>query len=238
MNDALSSAPPTRVNVRLSPSGSEPDTLPIAVFDGWFSATDEPDSRMFVGASFTFVTLIVNCFSNVSPPLSVTRTRIEYALFDSKSNGSAVLSVVPLIVNDDVALAVAVGAAGVHLGEDDADPASARAQLGARAIVGVSCYDSLTRAGELAAAGADYLAFGAFFPSSSKATTRRATPALLREAAAFGKPRVAIGGITPDNAGPLIDSGVEFLAAISGVFGARDIAAAAARYATLFPAST
>ena len=71
----------------------------------------------------------------------------------------------PLIVNDDVALAVAVGAAGVHLGRDDDDVAAARAALGAGAIIGVSCYDSLERARAAAAAGADYVAFGAFFPS-------------------------------------------------------------------------
>lgn len=143
---------------------------------------------------------------------------------------------VPLIINDDVELACRSSATGVHLGEDDADIALARAALGADAIIGVSCYDSLQRASDAAAAGANYLAFGAFFPTSTKATTRRATPELLHDARAFGLPLVAIGGITPDNGGALIAAGANFLAAISGVFGARDIRAAAQQYQKLFDA--
>jgi thiamine-phosphate pyrophosphorylase len=141
---------------------------------------------------------------------------------------------VPLIINDDVALALASGAQGVHLGEGDAGIAAARSALGSSAIVGVSCYDSLQRAADAAAAGADYLAFGAFFPTSTKAVTRRATPALLRAANVHGLPLVAIGGITPENGGPLIHAGANFLAAISGVFGAADIRAVARRYAAIF----
>jgi thiamine-phosphate pyrophosphorylase len=142
---------------------------------------------------------------------------------------------VGLIVNDDVALARSVGAAGVHLGEDDADIAAARALLGPEAIIGVSCYDSLDRARSLAAAGADYVAFGAFYPSSTKPHARRATPALLSATATLGVPRVAIGGITPDNARPLIDAGADLVAVITAVFGARDVRAAAHRFQTLFP---
>lgn len=141
---------------------------------------------------------------------------------------------VPLIVNDDVELAQACGAGGIHLGEEDTDIASARAALGAHAIVGVSCYDSLQRAREAADAGVDYLAFGAFFPSPTKPGARRATPDLLRDARVLGLPLVAIGGITPENGKPLIAAGVDFIAAISGVFGATDIRAAAQNYAKLF----
>ncbi|MCE5231750.1 MAG: thiamine phosphate synthase [Mizugakiibacter sp.] len=141
---------------------------------------------------------------------------------------------VPLIVNDDIELAAAVGAAGVHLGEHDDDIAAARARLGADAIVGVSCYDSARRARQLAAAGADYLAFGAFFPSSTKPAARRAAPALLREARALGLPLVAIGGITPDNGGTLVEAGADYLAVIAAVFGAADVRAAARRFADLF----
>ncbi|WP_062537877.1 thiamine phosphate synthase [Mizugakiibacter sediminis] len=141
---------------------------------------------------------------------------------------------VPLIVNDDVALAAAAGAAGVHLGEEDAAIAEARARLGDGAIIGASCYDSLARARQLAAAGADYLAFGAFFPSGTKPGARRAAPALLREARALGLPLVAIGGITPDNGGPLIEAGADYLAVIAAVFGAADVRAAARRFADLF----
>lgn len=141
---------------------------------------------------------------------------------------------VPMIVNDDVALALAAGAAGVHLGEDDGDVAAARAVLGEDAIIGVSCYDSLERARELAAAGADYLAFGAFFPSPTKPHARRASFDLLRQSAALGVPRVAIGGITPDNGGSLIDAGADYLAVISAVFGDPDVRGAAERFAQLF----
>jgi len=137
---------------------------------------------------------------------------------------------VPLIVNDDVALAEAVGAAGVHLGEDDGDIAAARARLGDHAIVGASCYDEPARAGRAVAAGASYVAFGAFFPTLSKATTRRAAPALLADAAALGVPRVAIGGITPDNMGPLVAAGADLVAVIGGVFAAADPVAAARAY--------
>ena len=141
---------------------------------------------------------------------------------------------VPMIVNDDVALALAVGADGVHLGEEDGDLAAARAALGQDAIIGVSCYDSLERARQLARAGADYLAFGAFFPSPTKPHARRASPDLLRQSATLGLPRVAIGGITPENGGSLIDAGAEYLAVISAVFAAPDVQAAAARFSQLF----
>jgi thiamine-phosphate pyrophosphorylase len=141
---------------------------------------------------------------------------------------------VPLIINDDVELARAGGAAGVHLGEDDAGIAGARALLGAGAIIGISCYDSLQRAREAATTGADYLAFGAFFPSTTKPGARRAKPDLLRDARELGLPLVAIGGITAENGGSLIAAGADFLAVVSGVFGASDIRAAARRYKKLF----
>lgn len=134
---------------------------------------------------------------------------------------------VPLIVNDDAALARDIGAAGVHLGEDDGDIATARAVLGPGAIIGVSCYDRMDLAEQAVRAGADYVAFGAFFPSSSKQGTRQATTALLEAARALGVPSVAIGGITADNAGPLISAGADLLAVIAGVFCVPDPGAAA-----------
>ena len=140
----------------------------------------------------------------------------------------------PLIVNDDVELAATIGADGVHLGQDDGGIDAARTRLGPSAIIGVSCYDSLDRARQLAAAGADYLAFGAFFPSPTKPLARSAHTGLLRDAKALCLPLVAIGGITPDNAQPLIDAGADFVAAISGVFASADPCAAARRYANLF----
>lgn len=143
---------------------------------------------------------------------------------------------IPLIINDDVELALACSAAGVHLGEDDAAIADARAALGPASTIGVSCYDSLHRASDAATAGADYLAFGAFFATTTKAVSRRATPPLLHEAKRFGVPLVAIGGITSDNGRALVQAGADFLAAVSGVFGVPDIRAAARRYAGLFDA--
>ncbi|MDR2013980.1 MAG: thiamine phosphate synthase [Rhodanobacter sp.] len=139
-----------------------------------------------------------------------------------------------LIVNDDIELAASVCADGVHLGEDDASLTDARRRLGANAIIGVSCYDSLERARDFVTAGADYLAFGAFFVSSTKPRARHATLQLLRDARPLGIPLVAIGGITPGNARELIQAGADALAVISAVFGARDIHAAAREFSVLF----
>lgn len=141
---------------------------------------------------------------------------------------------VPLIINDDPLLAAEVGAAGVHLGEDDGDIAVARSIVGRDAIVGASCYDSIDLARAAVHEGADYVAFGAFFPTRSKATTRRAPPALLHAASALGVPMVAIGGITPDNATTLVRAGADLLAVISGVFDAGDPVEAVRAYLRCF----
>ena len=134
----------------------------------------------------------------------------------------------------DPQLAAQVDADGVHLGEHDGGIAAARAMLGPGRLIGASCYDSLQRARSAAAAGADYVAFGAFHPSPSKPGARRASPDLLRDSAGIGLPRVAIGGITPDNARPLVAAGAELIAVISGVFDAPDPVAAARAYLTCF----
>lgn len=141
---------------------------------------------------------------------------------------------VPLLINDDAALAAELGADGVHLGEHDGDIASARRLLGDDAIIGASCYDDIERARRLAAEGASYLAFGAFFPSPTKPNARRASLQLLRDSAHLGLPRVAIGGITTDNAPSLVDAGADLVAVISGVFDAPDPVAAARAYLSLF----
>jgi thiamine-phosphate pyrophosphorylase len=141
---------------------------------------------------------------------------------------------VPLIVNDDLALARDIGADGAHVGEHDGDARSARARLGPKAIIGVSCYDDFARARAAAEAGASYIAFGAFFPTSTKPNARRATLDLLREGVTLGLPQVAIGGIAPDNARSLVDAGADLLAVISGVFDAPDPAAAARAYRDCF----
>ena len=141
---------------------------------------------------------------------------------------------VPLIIDHDIALAQAVGADGVHLGRDDDDPTAVRAVLGEHAIVGVSCYGSLPRAQAAARAGASYVSFGAFFPSPTKPLAACVPTDLLRQSAALGVPRVAIGGITPDNGASLVEAGAEYLAAISAVFAAADVRTAAQRFADLY----
>ncbi|MGQ0619556.1 MAG: thiamine phosphate synthase [Panacagrimonas sp.] len=140
-----------------------------------------------------------------------------------------------LIVNDDVELAATVGADGVHLGEHDLPLIEARSRLGPAAIIGVSCADSLDRMRHASEGGADYLAFGAFFPSHTKPGARRASLGLLREARIqTSLPICAIGGITPDRAGLLIEAGADLIAAVEGVFGGGDIATHARAYAGLF----
>jgi thiamine-phosphate pyrophosphorylase len=134
---------------------------------------------------------------------------------------------VPLVLNDDWRLAADIGAEGAHLGEHDGDLPAARAALGPAAILGASCYDDLDRAGRAAAAGASYLAFGAFFASGTKPLARRAPLALLAQARQFGLPTVAIGGVTPDNARSLLGAGADFLAVLGAVFDAPDPVAAA-----------
>ncbi|MBB4131075.1 thiamine phosphate synthase [Xanthomonas sp. 3075] len=137
---------------------------------------------------------------------------------------------VPLIINDDAQLAAQVGAHGVHLGEDDGEVAAARALLGPQAIIGVSCYDEIARARAATAAGASYVAFGAFFPTTTKVTTRRATPALLQQAGKLGVPRVAIGGIAAAQVPELVAAGAELVAVVSGVYAAPDPLAAVQAY--------
>lgn len=141
---------------------------------------------------------------------------------------------VPLIVNDDVALAREIAADGVHLGAGDGDLAAARSVLGPEAILGASCYDDLQRARRACAAGASYLAFGACCPSSTKPDRPRAAPALFTAARALGLPLVAIGGLKPENAGVFLAAGADLIAAIAGLFDDPDPGAAAHRYLDLF----
>lgn len=141
---------------------------------------------------------------------------------------------IPLIINDDVELALAIGADGVHLGRDDAAIAAARARLGPEAIIGASCYNSLELARSAVAAGASYIAFGAVFASSTKPEAVSAPLSLFAEAASLGVPMVAIGGITVDNAAQVVSAGADMVAVISDLFGAPDIAGQASAFARLF----
>jgi thiamine-phosphate pyrophosphorylase len=146
-----------------------------------------------------------------------------------------------LIINDDVWLAVEIGADGAHLGRDDAPGgslAAARDALGPKRILGVSCYNELGRAEEAARAGADYVAFGSMFPSRTKPAAVRASLELLGEARRrFGLPVAAIGGITLDNAPQLIAAGADMLAVVSDLFDAMDIKTRAQAYQQLFAAA-
>lgn len=142
---------------------------------------------------------------------------------------------VAFIVNDDMALAKRVGADGVHLGQGDGDPREARALLGANAQIGVTCHDSRHLAMEAGEAGADYVAFGAFYPTATKETHHRPEPEILAWwSGLFELPCVAIGGITPANAPPLIEAGADFIAVCSAVWGdSRGPAAAVEEFAAV-----
>ena len=140
---------------------------------------------------------------------------------------------VPLIVNDDIELAARAYATGVHLGRDDADLASARAALGEDAVIGASAYNDVQRARRLRAAGADYLAFGSFFPSPTKPEAVCCDPGRLEQARTLDCPLVAIGGVTVENGAALVAAGADFLAVISGLFDAPDIRRRARKFQQL-----
>ena len=137
---------------------------------------------------------------------------------------------VAFIVNDDVALAKRLKADGVHLGQGDGDPKEARRLLGPDAQIGVTCHNSRHLAMDAGEAGADYVAFGAFFPTMTKAVEHRADPEILTWwQGLFELPCVAIGGITVDNAKTLVEAGADFLAVSGGVWAYRDGPGAAVR---------
>lgn len=140
----------------------------------------------------------------------------------------------PLIINDDAELAAAIGATGVHLGGDDADVQATRERYGNELLIGASCYNEMQRAERACKAGADYVAFGAMFPSSTKPQAVQASAELLTQARTLQVPVVAIGGITPDNGRAIVHAGADLLAAIDGLFGQRDVAAAVRAYQLCF----
>ena len=138
---------------------------------------------------------------------------------------------VAFIVNDSMALAKRIGADGVHLGQSDGDVREARALLGPSAQIGKTCHDSRHLAMEAGEAGADYVAFGAFYPTTTKPSHYRPEPSILSWwSAVFEIPCVAIGGITAENARPLVDAGADFLAVCQAVWGKEDTAAAVSAF--------
>lgn len=126
---------------------------------------------------------------------------------------------VAFIINDSVALAKRLGADGVHLGQGDGDPREARKILGPSVQIGVTCHDSRHLAMEAGEAGVDYVAFGAFYPTTTKETRHRPDPSILSWwTTLFELPCVAIGGITAENAAPLVKAGADFLAVSGAVW--------------------
>jgi thiamine-phosphate pyrophosphorylase len=139
------------------------------------------------------------------------------------------------IVNDSMSLAKRLGADGVHLGQKDGDVREARALLGPDAQIGKTCHDSRHFAMEAGEAGADYVAFGAFYPTTTKPSHYRPHPGILSWwSSLFEIPCVAIGGITPDNARPLIDAGADFISVCQAVWGKDDPGAAVRAFDALF----
>ena len=133
---------------------------------------------------------------------------------------------VAFIVNDSIALAKRLGADGVHLGQEDGDPREARDALGPEVQIGVTCHDSRHLAMEAGEGGADYVAFGAFYPTTTKAVEHHPDPSILSWwASMFELPSVAIGGITPANAPALVASGADFLAVSGAIWGGDEAAA-------------
>lgn len=199
---------------------------------GLYAVTpDEPDTARLL-------TLVEQVLAGV-PALVQYRSKLSAASLRAQQ-AQAVLALcrqagIPLVINDDVALALAIGADGVHLGRDDGDAAQARQLLGERAIIGVTCYNEWHRAEAGVGAGADYVAFGAMFVSPTKPHAVHAPLELLRRARLeLRVPVAAIGGITLDNVAEVIAAGADFPAVISDVFGAADPAARARSFAALF----
>ena len=199
---------------------------------GLYAVTpDDPDTGRLVAAvsdALTGGARLVQYRNKTAPEaLRLEQARALQAL--CRSRGAV------LIVNDHLELALEVGADGVHLGGEDGSCVAARKRLGASKLIGISCYDRIALAREAEREGADYVAFGSFFPSRVKPGAVRPPLELLTQAEReLGVPVVAIGGITSANAGDLIQAGADAVAVISAVFDAPDAAAAARQFGALF----
>jgi thiamine-phosphate pyrophosphorylase len=180
--------------------------------------------------------------------LSAGAAMVQYRHKDAsdalrRSQGTALLALCrrygrPLIINDHVALCLTLGADGVHVGGTDVSVAAARAALGAGKIVGASCYGELALARAAQAAGASYAAFGGFYPSTVKQYSVTTAPDIVLQARAeLALPLVVIGGMTPDNAAPLVARGADMVAAITSVYLADDAALAVHAFDALYAAT-
>ncbi len=183
---------------------------------------DEPDTQRLVArvAEVIGEGAVLLQYRNKAADAALRRRQAQALLPLCSTHG------VGLVINDDWQLAAEIGAAGAHLGESDGDLAQARRMLGDGALLGASCYDRLDLAVAARSAGANHVAFGAFFDSGTKPAARRAPLALLGQARSLGLPTVAIGGITPDNARVLLAAGADLLAVLAAVFEAAHPAAA------------
>ncbi len=198
---------------------------------GLYLVSDEPcrgDPEGWAGRMPRLLAAGVDCFQ-LRDKAGVVRGRPEIGRrIAAACRGRGI----PFIVNDDIALAVEIGADGVHLGRDDASLAEARRRLGKEAIVGVSCYDSLALARDAEAGGADYVAFGSCFASPTKPGASQVPPGVLHAARqALKLPIVAIGGITEERLPVLRAAGIDAIAVVSAVFQAPDPEAAVRRLA-------
>ncbi len=171
-------------------------------------------------------------YRNKSAPPSLRRIEASALLKICNAYGAR------LIINDDVWLAVEIGAHGAHVGRDDlpgGNLETARQALGPNRILGVSCYDDLARAEVAVEAGADYIAFGSLFPSQTKPQATRASLEVIRAAKQrFSVPVVGIGGITTENARQVFEAGADMIAVLSALFDAMDIRRQAERFHQLF----
>ncbi len=191
---------------------------------------DEPDTQRLVARVADVIAegAVLLQYRNKTADAALRRRQAQALLPLCDAHG------VGLVINDDWQLAADIGAAGAHLGETDGGLVEARRVLGHDALIGASCYNRLELAVAARSAGADYVAFGAFFDSGTKPAARRAPLALLGQARALGLPTVAIGGITPDNARTLLAAGADLLAVLGAVFDAANPAAAARALVSCF----
>lgn len=206
-----------------------------AAIEGLYAVTpDEPDTRV----------LAYKVRKAIAGGARVVQYRNKSAQTGlRREQGAALLALcreagVPLIVNDDIDLALAIGADGVHLGRDEADIAGARAKLHEGAVIGASCYTSLELALAALSAGASYVAFGSAYASATKPGASRAPLSLYRRARErLDCPVVAIGGITPMNAGALFEAGAHAVAVISALFDAPDVECCARDFSRILQAA-
>ena len=191
---------------------------------------DEPDTARLIGlvqAALEGGASLVQYRNKVASP-ELRREQAQALAAICRQRG------VPLIINDDLALAVEIGADGAHLGRDDGDVATARAQLPGK-LLGASCYNEVERAIAAQRAGADYVAFGRFFASVTKPGDIRASLDLVAQARRHIRvPIVAIGGITLEHTPSLIAGGVDAVAVVSALFSSSDVRATARRFSALF----